>query len=102
MWQCRNFWTCLPADKRKHEIRCVLIFRTYYRYITFFFFSPSFARLKFSVFNPQLSPFGVNDSDKDDADLDDDKSDGVLILTVIIDDGPGAIVLTPCEECSLR
>ena len=61
--------------------------------------------LKFSVFNPQLSPFGVNDSDKDDADLvDDDKSDGVLIRTVIIDDGlgPGAIVLTPCEECSLR
>ena len=68
----------------------------------YYFFFFSFARLKFSVFNPQSSPFGVNDSDKDDADLDDDKMDGVLIRTVIIDDEPGAIVLTPCEECSLR
>ena len=33
--------------------------------------------------------------DKDDADLDDDKSDGVLLPTVIIDDEPGTIVLTP-------
>jgi hypothetical protein len=37
----------------------------------------------------------TGDDDNDDADLDDDKSDGVLMPTVIIDD---TVVLTPVKE----
>lgn len=45
----------------------------------------------------------TGDDDKDEADLytmDDDKSDGegVLMPTVIVEDEPGTVVLTPVNE----